>query len=466
MAGSTQITDWFGEGVAADLPVPATLDALLAPDSTGRKPSAIYYAYDTTTFYVLNRDTVAWDTVASGGGGSATPGALDDPLFSDGAGGFVAGGRSGDTTDVVTLSGPPTDGNIAIFDPSGNLTAGGAPAGDVLTSADVGSIVAEATSGAANTPLFDDGAGGFTNGTRSGITLEVATVDGALIAGHLVAIDADGNLVDGGAVGGGGGGAGDVSGPASATDDHVATFDGATGTLIQDSGVAIADVLVSGDLAAGVETFLGTPTSVNLAAAVTDETGSGALVFATSPTLVTPVLGTPSSGNASNLTNIPVANATGILPAVNGGAGAVNGILKANGSGTVSAATAGTDYATVAQAKTECREYALSDETTAITTGTKLTMRMPFAMTLTDVRASLTTASASGGPVTVDIKESGTTIFSTKLTIDDTEKTSTTATAFALSDSSLADDAEITFIVDDEGSGATGLKVKLIGTRA
>jgi hypothetical protein len=44
-------------------------------------------------------------------------------------------------------------------------------------------------------------------------------------------------------------------------------------------------------LGAGVETFLGTPSSANLASAVTDETGSGALVFANTPTLVTPVLG-------------------------------------------------------------------------------------------------------------------------------------------------------------------------------
>jgi hypothetical protein len=44
-------------------------------------------------------------------------------------------------------------------------------------------------------------------------------------------------------------------------------------------------------LGTGVETFLGTPSSANLASAVTDETGSGALVFANTPTLVTPVLG-------------------------------------------------------------------------------------------------------------------------------------------------------------------------------
>jgi len=52
----------------------------------------------------------------------------------------------------------------------------------------------------------------------------------------------------------------------------------------------------------GIATWLGTPSSSNLANAVTDETGSGALVFATSPTLVTPVLGTPTSGTLSNCT--------------------------------------------------------------------------------------------------------------------------------------------------------------------
>jgi hypothetical protein len=59
-------------------------------------------------------------------------------------------------------------------------------------------------------------------------------------------------------------------------------------------------------LGSGVATFLGTPSSANLAAAVTDETGSGALVFATSPTLVTPALGTPSSGTLTNCTGLPL----------------------------------------------------------------------------------------------------------------------------------------------------------------
>lgn len=112
---------------------------------------------------------------------------------------------------------------------------------------------------------------------------------------------------------------------------------------------------------------------------------------------------------------------------------------------------------------------ACSDEGTALTAGTaKVTFRMPRGMTATSVRASLTTAQASGSIFTVDINEAGTTILSTKLTIDNTEKTSTTAaTPAVISDSSLADDAEMSVDIDQVGDGtAKGLKVILIGTRA
>jgi len=110
---------------------------------------------------------------------------------------------------------------------------------------------------------------------------------------------------------------------------------------------------------------------------------------------------------------------------------------------------------------------ACSDEVSSLAAGVaKVTFRMPYAMTLTEVRASLTTAQASGTIFTVDINEAGVSVLSTKLTIDNTEKTSTTAvTPAVISDTSLADDAEITIDIDTIGNGsAKGLKVYLIGT--
>lgn len=132
--------------------------------------------------------------------------------------------------------------------------------------------------------------------------------------------------------------------------------------------------------------------------------------------------------------------------------------------------TAWANYATAGVGNpTECLILAASDELTALTTGTgKLTFRMPYAFTLSAVRASLTTAQTSGSILTVDINEGGSSILSTKLTIDNTETTSTTATTPAvISDSALADDAEITIDIDQVGDGtAKGLKVTLIGVRA
>lgn len=118
---------------------------------------------------------------------------------------------------------------------------------------------------------------------------------------------------------------------ASATDTLNQLNDVATGNALISGGVGVAPSWgkitltghVSGTLpeanggtgitalGTGIATFLGTPSSANLAAAVTDETGSGALVFATSPALTTPNLGTPSAGVLTNCTGLPTGGITG-----------------------------------------------------------------------------------------------------------------------------------------------------------
>lgn len=110
---------------------------------------------------------------------------------------------------------------------------------------------------------------------------------------------------------------------------------------------------------------------------------------------------------------------------------------------------------------------ACSDETTALTIGNaKVSFRAPCAMELAMVRGSLSTAQASGSIFTSDLNVTGVgSILSTKLTIDNAEKTSTTAAIPpVLSTTSIADDAEFTVDFDQVGDGtAKGFKILLIG---
>jgi len=210
---------------------------------------------------------------------------------------------------------------------------------------------------------------------------------------------------------------------------------------------------------AGVED--GTATAVDLSSAH----ATGTLAAARFPALTGDVT-TSAGALASTIANDAVTNAKA--------ANMANATIK----GRTTAGTGDPEDMTAAQTaailgtnvkSTESIIVACSDETTALTAGTaKVTFRMPYAFTVTGVRASLTVAQASGSIFTVDINESGTSIISTKLTIDNTELTSqTAATPPVISDSALADDASMTVDIDQIGDGtAIGLKVVLIGNRA
>lgn len=133
----------------------------------------------------------------------------------------------------------------------------------------------------------------------------------------------------------------------------------------------------------------------------------------------------------------------------------------------------GTNWDVVAgMADLEVHGIALSDETTAITTGAgKASFSLPYAFKLIGVYVTLNTVSSSGTP-TFDFNEAGTTCLSTKVVIDVSEFTGgsagyqgTAAAAAVISDADLAAFAQLTWDIDVAGTGAKGAKGFIVGYR-
>ena len=137
--------------------------------------------------------------------------------------------------------------------------------------------------------------------------------------------------------------------------------------------------------AAGMQTFLATPTSANLRSAMTDETGSGLLVFATSPALttpiitnptvstgtftspalVTPALGIVASGNISACTSTSMVMVTPVIGAATGTSLTATGVIASTGTSGVGYATGA--GGTVTQATSRTTGVTLNKTTGAVT---------------------------------------------------------------------------------------------------
>jgi len=226
------------------------------------------------------------------------------------AGTFLAADPTG---RIIATTTPSSSGGITAIGPAGQTADGPTVTFATSTSANNGLTPNLVITGSGDTLTYTSSLSGtltnagLANSTVSygGVTLSLGGSD-ATPAFNLV--DATGLPISTG-VSGLGTGVATALGVNVGTAGSFVVNGGAlgtpsSGTLTNATGLPISTG-VSG-LAAGIATWLGTPSSANLITAVTDETGSGALVFATSPSFTTPILGTPTSATLTNATGLPI----------------------------------------------------------------------------------------------------------------------------------------------------------------
>lgn len=259
----------------------------------------------------------------------------------------------------------------------------------------------------------------------------------------------------------------------SASSAGVGSLNGQSGALSL-TGAGSVSVLVNGQTI----TVSGSATNADFSGYIT--TGNADLRYyplGSNPSGFLTTLSGLSTGYVQNISGVLAdkIGATGqtllaLINASSAGVGSLNGLsgaLLLTGAGNTTVTSSGQIFTISGANYVNWIPLAVSDELSPLLTGVaRLTFRMANSFTLSAVRASVTIP-PTGSTLIVDINENGTSILSTKLSIDASEKTSTTAASAAvISDAALADDSEITVDIDQIGStyAGAGLKVYLIGT--
>jgi hypothetical protein len=258
--GTTNDTNEFT--IAAPLANPTTDRTITFPDETG----TICTTGSVCTGYQggpLTGDVTTSGLTATLATVSATKGGTGKATYTPGDIIYAA------TSNPSALTSLPTPAATARYLRGGNATDGAAPSWSQVS----------LTSGVTGTLPIGNGGTGNATGLAATATALAANPNDCLSNTYATTINESGTL----------------------TCSSVSLTAGVAGTLPEaNGGTGITS------FGTGISAFLNVPSSANLATAVTGDTGTGALVFATSPTLVTPILGIPTSGTLTNATGLPI----------------------------------------------------------------------------------------------------------------------------------------------------------------